>query len=111
MQIDYKQFGKRIATRRKEMNMKQYELAEKADISNKYLSNIERGASIPSLCVFVTLCYCLNTTPDNLLLGVAKSDNIPLIITENLKLCNEESLKMIEEYVQFILKNQDKRQK
>ena len=61
--------GKRIAKRRKELNLKQYEICEKADLSDKYLSNIERGISLPSLPVFMKLCEVLEVTPDALLLG------------------------------------------
>ena len=111
MYIDYSKLGERISTRRREMNLKQYVLAEKAGIANNYLSNIERGRSIPSLEVFVSLCNALNTTPDNFLLGVGKSDNIPLRITENLKLCDHNSLELIDDYVQLIVEKQNKGKK
>lgn len=73
MNINNFELGKRISDRRKELGLKQYEVCEKADLSNKYLSNLERGISLPSLQVFLKLCEILNTTPDELLLGI--SDN------------------------------------
>lgn len=69
MYINSHEVGKRIAKRRKELNLKQYEVCEKSDLSDKYLSNIERGISLPSLPVFMKLCEVLDITPDSLLLG------------------------------------------
>jgi transcriptional regulator with XRE-family HTH domain len=41
--------GKKIKNERLKKSLKQYELAEKAGISNTYLSDIEVGRSAPSL--------------------------------------------------------------
>ena len=103
MEIDFNILGKRIAQRRRELGLKQNELAEIADISNNYLSNIETGRSIPSLTTFATLCKCLKTTPDNFLLGTIKTDNIPQHIIYNLKLCNEDSLPLINDFIQLLI--------
>ena len=46
MYVDFDSLGKRIAQRRVALGYKQNELAEKADLSNNYLSNIENGHSI-----------------------------------------------------------------
>ena len=40
MAIDYSLIGKRVATARKEQGLTQDKLAEKADISNNYLSHM-----------------------------------------------------------------------
>ena len=53
MDLNYSEIGARIARRRRQLGMKQFEVEEKADISYKYLSNIERGISIPSLEVLM----------------------------------------------------------
>ena len=55
MYIDFESLGKRIAQRRMALGYKQNELAEMADLSNNYLSNIENGHSIPSLTTFANL--------------------------------------------------------
>lgn len=104
--LDLKTFGKRISSRRKAMRIKQRELAEYVGISNKYLSNIENGKASPSLNVFFNICYCLETTPDTILLGIAKTDNIPLVISDMLKLCNDESIKKIQDFVEYVLNSQ-----
>ena len=89
MYIDFEYLGKRIAQRRHELGYKQNELAEKADLSNNYLSNIENGRSIPSL------------------LGTIKTNDIPQSIIDNLKLCDDSSLKLINDIIQCVL-NQNK---
>ncbi len=69
MNLDYKQIGKNIARRRKELKLKQYEVCARAEINDKYLSCIETARSIPSLDVFLRICIALETTPDHILLG------------------------------------------
>lgn len=76
MYTDYKELGKRIAKRRKELKMKQSEANSLAGLSDKYLSNIERGVSIPSIDVLMRICAVLKTTPDALLLGTENMQNI-----------------------------------
>ena len=70
MEVDYSQIGKRIAQRRRELNLRQSEVEERADIGYKYLSNIERGISVPSIEVIMRLALALDTTPDEFLLGI-----------------------------------------
>lgn len=75
MELDYKEIGKRIARRRKELGLTQSELSEKTDISNTYMSSIERAVSIPSTEVIMRLALALDTTPDEFLIGTAKIRN------------------------------------
>lgn len=107
MNIDFDMLGTRIKKRRRELNLKQNELSEMLGISNNYLSNIENGHSIPSLEVFSDICIKLKITPDLLLLGVIRVDNIPENIKDNLKLCTNKELKLIDGMVQCILNNRD----
>lgn len=69
MHVDYKEVGKRIAARRRELGLKQWQVEEKAGITDKCLSNIERATSGLSIDVLMKLCSVLDTTPDALLLG------------------------------------------
>lgn len=69
MYVDYKEVGKRIAARRKELGLKQCEVTELAELSDKYLSNIERATSVVSIDVLMKLCNVLNATPNDFLLG------------------------------------------
>jgi len=76
MYVDYKELGKRIAARRRELKLKQSEVNEKAGLSDKYLSNIERAVSVPSIDVLMRLCAVLKTTPDKLLLGTENINEV-----------------------------------
>lgn len=69
MELDYKEIGKRIARRRNQLGLKQFAVEERADIGDKYLSNIERGRTIPSTEVIMKLAVALDTTPDEFLVG------------------------------------------
>lgn len=75
MEIDYQEIGRRIALRRHELGLKQTEVCELCSLNEKYLSNIERAKSIPSIDVILRLCNSLDTTPDAILLGVKNPVN------------------------------------
>nr|WP_294679656.1 helix-turn-helix transcriptional regulator [uncultured Blautia sp.] len=75
MDINYEEIGKRIAHRRKELGLKQSEVEEKADLSQKYLSNIERSISIPSIEVIMRIALALDTTPDEFLVGTLRTND------------------------------------
>ena len=74
MELDYKEIGKRIARRRKQLGLKQFQVEERADIGYKYLSSIERAISIPSTEVVMRLAAALETTPDEFLVGAARHE-------------------------------------
>lgn len=65
--------GSRIMQRRKELGIKQSELAEKLGISDNQISNIENGKSFPKLNNFISLCNILNCNADYLLSGILRS--------------------------------------
>lgn len=93
MNIDYKKIGQRISQRRRELNLKQFEVEEKAEIGYKYLSNIERGISIPSVEVIIRLAKALDTTPDTFLVGVCSdADDDIKSVSAILKNLNKEKL-------------------
>lgn len=53
--------------------MTQAEVEDRANLSRRYLSNIERGRSIPSIDVLMQIADVLHCTPNELLLGAAAS--------------------------------------
>ena len=69
MYTDFKEIGRRIAARRKELGLRQGYVNEAAGLSDKYLSNIENARSIPSIEVLMRICDVLNVTPDYFLVG------------------------------------------
>lgn len=74
--VDYKEVGKRIAARRRELGLKQWQVNEMAGLCNNYLSNVERATTVISIDVLMKICAALDTTPDALLLGaVIDEDN------------------------------------
>lgn len=74
MDLDYTKIGRRIAARRRLLGLKQAQLSEMVDISNTYLSSIERAVSIPSTEVIMRLAIALDTTPDEFLVGSARHE-------------------------------------
>lgn len=95
MELDYKAIGKRIARRRKQLGLKQSEVEERADISYKYLSNIERALSIPSTEVIMRLAIALETTPDAFLVGTVRDqDESWKDVAELLRPMDEKHLKL-----------------
>jgi len=74
MELDYSVIGSRIAHRRKKLRLTQAKVAERCDISDQYLSNIERAVSIPSTEVIMRLAIALETTPDEFLVGTARRE-------------------------------------
>lgn len=103
MTLDYKEIGKRIARRRKELGLKQSEVEEKADLGYKYLSNIERSISIPSVEVIMRLANALDTTPDEFLIGTCSYENEEWkTIAELLRPLNEKQLSLAKNFLLWL---------
>lgn len=64
-----KEMGKRIAARRKEQNLTQEKLAEKADVTSQMLSNAERGVKALRPENLLKICLALNESADYILSG------------------------------------------
>ena len=75
MELDYGQIGKRIARRRKQLGLTQAKVSELANLSDKYMSNIECATSIPSTEVIMRIAIALETTPDEFLVGTARFED------------------------------------
>lgn len=67
MHMDYKLLGQNIAKVRLENHLTQEQLAEKAEVSTVFISQIETAARKPSLETVVNIAHSLNTTIDVLL--------------------------------------------
>lgn len=109
MEIQYEIIGKRIRQRRKELNMKQYELAELLDISNNHMSAIENGREKPSLELLMNICDHLNVTPDFLLLGCIRANNVPQNIIDNLNRCSRIDYTLIDGVIQVFVEHNKSR--
>lgn len=105
MNIDYELLGKRIACYRKGKGLTQEKLAEKAEISNNYLSNIENNHSIPSLETILKLCIVLDITPNDLLLGIHPKSPHYMIneISDKLSLCTPQEKSLVNGFIELLL--------
>lgn len=64
--MDKRKLGQRINTVRKSKGMTSEKLAEACDIGASYLRQIESGAKVPSLPLFVVICQKLQVSPNRL---------------------------------------------
>lgn len=104
--LDYKEIGKRIVKRRKELGLKQWQVEEKAEISFGYLSNIERASSILSVEMLMRICYALDTTPNEFLLGVVaemEDNDYQRSITSRVKQMSSKQARMALSMMDWIL--------
>lgn len=101
MYVDYKEVGKRIARRRKELGLKQIQVNEMAELSDKYLSNIETARSIPSIDVLMRICAVLKVTPDYILLGSINDYNNDDIISLKAKNLNDSQKKFVCDFIDW----------
>lgn len=104
MEQHYIEMGQRIKLRRKELKISQAEIAKYLDISNNHMSSIENGRQKPSLDTFIGICRILNVTPDYLLLGSMHGYNIPLDITDKLRLCSQADIKLARDFIELLVK-------
>ena len=62
-----KSVGKRLKNRRKELDMTQDDVADKADISVNYYARVERGEVNPSMDIFKAILRALKTRSRDIL--------------------------------------------
>jgi len=72
--LDYKEMGKRIRTRRRELNITQEQVAERAGISTSFIGHIERGEKVASVETLATLSEVLDMDLNYMILGVNRDD-------------------------------------
>ena len=102
MELDYSEIGKRIARRRKKLGLKQSVVEERAELSYKYLSSIERAISIPSIEVIMRLALALDTTPDEFLVGTARTEERWKDIAQRLLTMDDSQLDMAESFLTWL---------
>ena len=106
MNVKYSLVGERIAAKRKQLSLTQAELAERADLTSKYISKIEssknRSLSIKSV---LQLCRALSVSPSFLLLGVNDDDESSCYVdvAQKLKLCDEKQLRQVSKFIDAII--------
>lgn len=108
--IIYKEIGKRIKQRRKELSLTQEKLSEMLEISPTYISEIERGTGIPSLATITKLGNILKLDLDYLILGISDT-NIDKTFSKILEKIPKENQKLYislcENIANTFIKNND----
>ncbi|MBC5787070.1 MULTISPECIES: helix-turn-helix domain-containing protein [Clostridiaceae] len=74
MKLDYHVIGQRIRLKRRELNLTQMKLSELIDVSETYMSEIERGKSKVSLQVISNIARVLHTSLDYLVFGIPEEE-------------------------------------
>lgn len=107
--MDQISIGKFIASRRKEKNMTQSDLAEKLNISDRAISKWENGKSMPDVGTIPELCKILGITINDLFSGeVVSMKNYDKKAEENLLLMakkeedNNKKMMMYEKVIGYI---------
>lgn len=111
MTIDYSAVGKRISLIRKNRGTTQEQLAEKAELSNIYISHIENSRSIPSLETLMKLCSALDITPDEVLLGTKQDmeNYLQSDIQKKLILCTPKERRMVSRFIDLLLEEREEK--
>lgn len=65
-------FGRRLREIRKEQGLTQEALAESADLSGNYISDLELGRKVPSLTIIVRLSQALDVAVADLLIDFTR---------------------------------------
>ena len=109
MEINYKKLGQRIRTIRENNKLTQETLAEMTDLSNNYISNIERNESIPSLQTLVKICSVLRVTPDYVLLDsiYTAKEYLKDDIAKKLMKCSDKNVRLVEKFISLLLEEQE----
>lgn len=108
MELDYGLIGKRIKKRRKALKLTQEQVAERIDISNQHMSNIERAISIPSTEVIMKLALALDTTPDEFLMGSSRFPGEEWkAVAEKLRPLDQKQLELISSFIDWVAERKE----
>ena len=99
--VDYAKVGKRVKFARIKRDMSQEELAERANVSTTFISNIENAHTKASLNTFVKLANVFDVGLDDLVCDSIKQGHTPLSnqLATLTKDCNDYQMRIILETV------------
>ncbi len=108
LSFDYGIIGKRIKEAREEKGLTQEKLAESLDVSNAYISKIERGKTTINLERLAEICVVLEESTEYLLNGAnsLSQDYMRNEILELLEGCSAEKIKLITAVIKSIVEFQ-----
>ncbi len=105
-----KSIGKKIKLARSKTNYTQETLAEKASLSPRFVSQLERGISFGSATTIVNLCRALNISSDFLfsdLISANSTEAIPEFdnkLIENYSQLNDYNKKVVNRLISDLIK-------
>lgn len=110
LSFDYGIIGSRIKTAREKKGLTQEKLAEALDVSNAYISKIERGKTPINLSRLSDLCQVLEESTEYILNGTDSSTNDYLRneIIQMLEGCTAEKVRLISQVIKPIIDFKDK---
>ena len=105
MSVIAKYLGRKIKEIRKSKGYTQIELAEKIDVDPKYLSRIETGLASPSLKTIEKIVEVLHADIGQLFDYSEYKDREEILeeLTEKIKVCPLENLKLILDFTNILL--------
>lgn len=105
MSFDYSIIGNRIRRAREDKGITQETLAESMEVSNAYISKIERGRTPVNLENLDKICTVLETSTDYILRGTntTTEDYMRSEIIDMLEGCSPEKIKLIALVIKPIL--------
>ena len=110
-ELNMNEIGLRIKKRRSELFMTQQQLAEKLDVSVKFVVDIEHGLKGMSLSTLNKLSFILETSTDSILYGDKPSSFADIeAIASMLKHCPEDKLHYLTHIIRLFVAAMDKEQ-
>jgi transcriptional regulator with XRE-family HTH domain len=105
LDIDYQVIGGRIRKAREDKGITQELLAEWIDVSNAYISKIERGKTAVNLDNLDKICAALNISIEFIFSGTNTASDDPLRneIIEMLEGCSPAQIKLIAQIIKSIV--------
>jgi transcriptional regulator with XRE-family HTH domain len=106
--------GQFIRERRKAAEYSLRDLADKANVSNPYLSQIERGLHTPSVRVLKAIATALNVSAESLLIQAgllegagdeAESPNVEMAVRSDHRLNDDQKAAMLAVYRSYVAQN------
>ncbi len=107
--MNQEKIGKFIASKRKEHNLTQEQMAEKLNISKNAVSKWERGLNLPDVSIMQELCKILDITLNELFIGEKIIDEkYKEVADNNLLNALENSSFTLKEKIEFYKKKWEK---
>ena len=107
--MDKKLLGKKINIARKDKGLTSEKLSEFCNINATYLRQIESGAKMPSLPVFISICRELKVSPSYLLADILADPEIQEMdaLSELWEKATPKQIKMVNSMIRSVLDNME----